>query len=373
MKLKILTDVEVIDANRDQWDAVAQDRAFFRHAWLMNWYKAMQTAEDSLHVVVGIDDQDRWYAVAPLLVSGRKLRLLGSGDACTDYAGLFSSLDQTLHQKFLEMVSDYLADEVRVGGALENVDSIELEGCGKLDVSTDYFGELLSAHGFAHHETETEGTWKVLLPNSFEQLNATFSKSMRRKTKAARKRLAADNTRVEYAHSLSFEKHWEQFEVLHQKRRSFLGQPGCFACPKFRTFLKSAARELIADDLAQLLVISIDAQPVSAVLLLKSENTCMMYQSGLDPEFASLEPGYQTNLAAIEFAIDVGYKYFDFLRGDEPYKARWSTTREAIFRRKYVPRKFGAQLKHGTWVIGRSIKNYVTGFGHAPGSATAPQ
>ena len=364
MKLTVFTDIETLESQRDCWDRVAGDRSFFRYSWLMNWYKAMRTEGDQLQVIVAMDDQGQWYAVAPLFISAGKLRLLGSGVACTDYAGLFSSLDTKPHRKFAEMVSDYLADSIRVGGPLESVDSIELEGCGKLDESADYFGELLSAHGFSHHEVETEGTWKVLLPESFDQLNATFSKSMRRKTKAAQKRLAADETRVEFADPESFERHWELFEMLHQKRREFLGQAGCFANQNFRTFLKTATDELLDASLAELLVIFHDERPISSVLLLKSDNSCMMYQSGLDPEFSALEPGYQTNTAAINYAISNGFKYFDFLRGDEPYKARWSTTRESILRRKYVPRKLVSQLKHGTWVIGRSIKNYMTGLGH---------
>jgi len=365
MKLSIFTDAQALELERDNWNKVAGNRAFFRYSWLMNWYETMHAESDQIHVLVATDDEDQWLAVAPFFISGTKLRLLGSGAACTDYAGPFSSLEPELHKKFVELVSDYLADNIRVGEALETVDCIELEGCARLCETANYLGELLSAHGFSDHETETEGTWKVLLPDSFDQLNATFSKSMRRKTKAARKRLANDDTRVEFTDKDSFETHWAQFEMLHQKRRKSLGQAGCFAHGNFAVFLKTATRELLAASLAELLVIYKDDCPISSVLLLKSDNTCMMYQSGLDPEFSSCEPGYQTNLAGIEYAIENGFKYFDFLRGDEPYKARWSTTREAILRRKYVPRKLTAQLKHGTWVLGRSIKNYMTGFGQS--------
>lgn len=362
MKITIFTDVESLERERACWDQVAGDRSFCRFSWLMNWYQAMRAQYDQIHVLVAMDDQENWLGVAPLFISGGKLRLLGSGNACTDYAGPFSSLEPESHKKFLELVSDYLADSIRLGGPLEDVDSIELEGCSKLDESADYLDELLSAHGFVQHETETEGTWKVLLPDSFDQLNATFSKSMKRKTKAARKRLAADDTRVEFTTRQSFETHWSQFEALHQKRRRFLGQPGCFADGNFAVFLKGAVRELLDASLAEMLFVYKNDCPISTVLLLKSDNVCMMYQSGLDPDYASVEPGYQTNLAAIQYAINNGFKYFDFLRGDEPYKARWSTSREPLVRRKYVPRKFKSQIIHGTWVIGRSIKSYMAGF-----------
>jgi len=224
MKLTLFTDIESLERERACWDQVAGDRSFCRYSWLMNWYRAMRAQYDHIHVLVAMDDQGQWYGVAPFFVVSGKLRLLGSGNACTDYAGPFSRLEPELHKNFIELVSDYLADSIRIGGPLEDVDSIELAGCSKLDESADYLGELLSAHGFASHETDTEGTWKVLLPDSFDQLNATFSKSMRRKTKAAKKRLAADDTHVEFADLESFENHWSQFEALHQKRRKFLGR-----------------------------------------------------------------------------------------------------------------------------------------------------
>ena len=373
MKLKVITDIQTLLKCRNQWNAVAGSRAFFRHEWMTNWFEAMESQGDHPHVIVAVEDdrsvsestqeQEEWFAIAPFFISKRKLRFLASGTACTDYANLFSSLGLDLHSRFCEMVAAYLHDEMCAGGELEEVDCLEFGGCGKQDTELTYFCELLTAHGFTPHETETEGAWKVLLPDTFAQLNATFSKSMRRKTKAAAKRLASPETEVVMANLESFNTLWSEFELLHQKRRKFLGQPGCFACPKFSRFLESAVHGLMSEQLANLMVIYHQGTPISSVLLLSSENTCMMYQSGLDPEYSSLEPGYQTNYAAIEFAIDSGFKYFDFLRGDEPYKARWSTTREPLLRRKYVPRKLSAQIKHGTWVIGRSIKNYMSGIG----------
>ena len=373
MKLKIINDIQTLLNCRSQWNAVAGTRAFFRHEWMVTWFQAMESEGDRPYVIVAVDDDrsvtdstpknQNWFGIAPFFISKRKMRFLASGTACTDYANLFSSLDLELHSEFCEMVAGYLNDNLCAGGELEDVDCVELEGCGKQDTELEYFCELLSAHGFTPHESETEGAWKVILPDTFAQLNATFSKSMRRKTKAAAKRLANPETEVVLATPDNFDKTWDEFEVLHQKRRVFLGQPGCFACPKFSQFLKLAVRDLVSAQLANLKVIYHQGTPISAVLLLTSETTCMMYQSGLDPEYSSLEPGYQTNYAAIEFAIEAGFKHFDFLRGDEPYKARWSTTREALLRRKYVPRKLSAQIKHGTWVIGRSIKNYISGTG----------
>ena len=358
MKIKIIDQLEELSNCESNWNGVAGERCFFSWQWCESWFRELAAEEDELHIIVAVDDDDRWLGIAPLVVSGRKLRFLGSGSACSDYVNLI--VDQSNYNVFAELIANYLATELANDGALSSVDVFEIEGCGGNDRNLDYFCEILKIKDFATHEIETEGTWKVLLPESFEQLNATFSKSMRRKTKAARKRLTEDDVNVLFADPENFGSLWDAFVYLHQKRRNAIGQLGCFADEKFQRFLRSATQGLMSSGRSDLVMIEKSGSPVAAVLLVYCGETCMMYQSGIDPEMASLEPGYQSVLVSIEHAIEKGCKFFDFLRGDEPYKARWSTTREPIFRRKFIPPKMSAQLKHSTWVIGRSIKNYVT-------------
>ena len=360
MKLKILEDIEQLRSSESQWNRVAGDRCFFSWQWCFSWFKEFSSEDDKLHVIVGVDNNGDWLGIAPLMVSGRRLRFLGSGTACSDYVNLIT--EESEYNLFAEAVTKYLAKEFGPAGLLSFVDAFEIEGGGGNDRKLDYFCELLRLQDFAMHETETEGTWKVLLPDSFEQLNATFSKSMRRKTKAAKKRLAESDVEEQFATPENFEKVWDSFVHLHQKRRNALGQLGCFSDENFERFLKSATKGLMELNRSDLILISKSGTPIAAMLLIYCGETCMMYQSGIEPAASSSEPGYQSVLVAIQHAIENDFKHFDFLRGDEPYKARWSTTREAIVRRKFVPPNMSAQLKHGTWVIGRSIKNYVTNF-----------
>lgn len=358
MKIKIIDQLKELAASESDWNSVAGERCFFTWQWCASWFKELAAEDDKLHIIVGVDNDGRWLGIAPLMVSGRKLRFLGSGAACSDYANLI--VEQSNYNAFAELVAKYLATEFTSDGVLSQVDVFEIEGCGGNDRNLDYFSELLQINDFAKHETETEGTWKVLLPESFDQLNATFSKSMRRKTKAARKRLAEPDIDVVFAGQDNFSTLWDTFVHLHQKRRNSIGQLGCFADEKFERFLRSAVTGLMSLGRSDLVVIKKAGSPIAAILLVYCDETCMMYQSGIDPEMASLEPGYQSVMVSIEHAIEKGFKFFDFLRGDEPYKGRWSTTREPIVRRKFIPPNMSAQLKHGTWVIGRSIKNYVT-------------
>jgi len=73
MKLSIFTDAQALELERDKWDQVAGNRAFFRYSWLMNWYEAMHAERDQVHVIVATDDQDQWIGIVPFFVASGKL------------------------------------------------------------------------------------------------------------------------------------------------------------------------------------------------------------------------------------------------------------------------------------------------------------
>ena len=358
MKIQLFTNFEELKSHRDQWDLLAGEFPFYRWAWLGSWFECMAT-EGTPAVLVGIKD-GQWIGIAPFWIDdnsgiSKRLRFWGDGKACTDYMGLIA--DPTDIEAFTFAVVDWLADECVSDGKFADVDLIELEGLSANCGSACLLTKGLEANGFASHVAELEGCWVNDLPSSWDELNAAFSKSMRRKTKKAVKRLADDACEIRSSRDGNFDKLWMTFVDLHQKRRSMLDEPGCFADSAFEQFLRRASQELIGEGRAELVVIDFDNQPLASMLLFNDQNTNYMYQSGADETRMKLEPGYQIAVTAIQTSIDSGLSHFDFMRGDEPYKARWSTTRVAMQSTRFVPRKLKAQVKHSLWLTGQAIKN----------------
>jgi hypothetical protein len=50
---------------------------------------------------------------------------------------------------------------------------------------------------------------------------------------------------------------------------------------------------------------------------------------------------------------------FDFLRGDEPYKARFGAQARPSVRIRVVPQLAAAQLRHNVWLAGIGLKKLV--------------
>ena len=62
---------------------------------------------------------------------------------------------------------------------------------------------------------------------------------------------------------------------------------------------------------------------VAAELQLRHRQTTYAYQAGIDPDSMDLEPGRLIMIATIRQELEAGNRGFDFLRGDEPYKAHF--------------------------------------------------
>ena len=361
MKLTLITNPETLEQHAKQWDAVAGNFPFFRFAWMNNWVKHLGK-NCQLAVLVAKDDDGQWLGIAPWCIDHshnmtKRLRYISSGIACTDYLQLITQPEN--ETEFSNAAVDWLLDNVGADGPFGRIDSIELDGIVLDSPETAYLVEMLTASGLGRHDMKIEGCWKTDLPSDWEEFESKCSKSMRRKTRKATRRLTDDQTEIRSSKNASFDDIWTTFVQLHQQRRQMLGQVGCFAEPDFAAFLENAIRELAESGHAEIVQIDREGMPLASMLLLNDGETVYMYQSGSCDQRAALEPGYQMVACAIQRSIDQGFKTFDFLRGDEPYKARWNTTRVPLSRVKFIPRSIAAQLKHSLWLTGRSLKHHV--------------
>ena len=65
----------------------------------------------------------------------------------------------------------------------------------------------------------------------------------------------------------------------------------------------------------------VEDRPAAALFCLEYGDTVGLYNSGFDPEARALSPGVVLIARTIEDAIARGFRRYDFLRGEEPYKS----------------------------------------------------
>jgi CelD/BcsL family acetyltransferase involved in cellulose biosynthesis len=105
--------------------------------------------------------------------------------------------------------------------------------------------------------------------------------------------------------------------------------------------------------------IELDGRPIAAEYQLADSRSVYAYQSGIDPAALRDEPGRLITIATLQKAIADGKKYFDFLRGDEAYKAHWRAQCHPTKDIRILPATSSARLRHSLWVASDSVKNWI--------------
>lgn len=311
-------------------------------------------------VLVGSDDDGTWKGIAPFYlergVFQNKIRLLGDGKTCTDYANLIANEEH--FEDFANSLAQWIVQRTKSDGFSKPV-TLELEGMSKQCSKTEKLVSAFERTGYLADPISIEGCWVSRLPDSWDELQKSFSKSLRRKTKKAVKNL--DSKKMEFLSSKTddWSLVWNHFVKLHQLRRQDLNQPGCFADSDFEMFLEQSSRLLAGNGMAEVAILKYEGVAMAATLIFNDGVTSYMYQSGMDPVYKSLDPGYLMIVHALRNSIKNGHRAFDFLRGDEPYKSRWKTERTELQTVRLIPSHLQARLGHQLWKSVKQMKSVV--------------
>ena len=294
--------------------------------------------------VVGIAPffQDRWLGQS-------RLRFVGSGKACTDYADLI--VDRNYRQAFIAAIANETPH-------FAGVELIEFEGVDDRGPAESLAAEF-SDKSWEYRKT-VDACWYLTLPNSWEEFCKAARGSLRRKIRKAEKRLEAKEVVIRSTDDdLDFEIAFATLVKLHQVRFESKGEPGVFADPAFESFLKQSARELCSQQRAEIFIAYVDSKPIGAHFYLLADSGPQFYQGGVLTSRMDLEPGHLMFTYAIKKAIANGYREFDFLRGNEPYKPFWGAVRRELFMVRLVSKKLKPTLVNMAFRFARRSKHLL--------------
>jgi GNAT superfamily N-acetyltransferase len=152
---------------------------------------------------------------------------------------------------------------------------------------------------------------------------------------------------------------FEILQRLHQMRRNSVGDAGCFADPRFEKFLLEATRRFLEQGTLRLQWTEVDGEPVAFDLGCVDGNGVFVYQTGFDPAKSDLSPGRLHFQASIMKAIEEGHPFFDFLRGDEPYKAHFRAAPISVLETRLIGPRIVPRLGHRLWKLQKRAKARV--------------
>ncbi len=358
------------------WDRLARDIPFRSWDWLTAWWRhygngqTEQLPAASLYVLGAVDSAGDLVGIAPWYVEhsasrGRVLRPLGGGEVCSDYLGV---LCQPEHEAAVaESLADWLMAAQRggpgqaSGPCADRWDLLELTAVDANDPSIRLLANALEARDAAVYRRPGPNCWRIDLPERWEQYLAMLSKDHRKQVRRACRRWLDSGRAV--LHTARCEEELARGEAilieLHRRRRANLGQAGCFASARFAAFHHEAMQAMLRAGRLALHWIELDGAAVAAEYHLVGGDVLYAYQSGIDPDALRDAPGALAHAAVIRRAIDERRRGFDFLRGDEPYKAHWRARPRASLEIHVVPPRVTARLRHGVWRSGQDVGRWL--------------
>ena len=119
----------------------------------------------------------------------------------------------------------------------------------------------------------------------------------------------------------------ERLFELHRMRWESRGEQGVLADPALQEFHRRAANPLV-----RMHALYVGGDVVGVLYGFARNGTMHFYLSGFDARFDRYSPGSLLIEYAVEYARSAGDRYFDFLRGPEPYKYRWGAVDRPQYR-----------------------------------------
>jgi len=349
LRVERISDTGRLAALRQPWNALVEDVPFRRWEWLEAWWRFFATSRDQLTVLAVYDVADRLVGLAPWYchrspIYGRELRFLGSGMVCSDYLTIFTA--PGAREAVTLSIANWLNTTFR-----GQWDALELEAVVADDPTATELAMRFALAGHVVYRRPALHCWRLELPTEWEEYIKSLSGTRRNMVrKLIRNRFDSGEAKVcwvETAEELN--RGLDILRDLHQRRRNTLGQPGCFATPGFDGFLKLVAERFLELDQLRLQWIELNGQPVAIEFDLAGGDVVYLYQSGIEPQAASDRPGWLGAIAALRRCGEDGYRAFDFMRGDEPYKAHWRAQPIALVDLRITAGQPAARVRQIIW------------------------
>ena len=333
-----------------EWQRLASEcyaaTVFQTYEWNAAWWQHFgRVPGRSLRVVTFRGPAGELVGLAPLMTSFwyatplRRLSFLGTGTS--DY------LDVLAAPGWEEAVSEGLYGYLQNVGGWQIADFQQLREGGFLRERRPAEGSALDSF-----EADGEACPYLALPSEWDMLLQGLGKKTRSNIgyydRGLHKVYAVEIGPVTDEGEL--DEQLDRLFELHQRRWNQRWLPGVFGGKRVQAFHRDAARRLLAKDWLRLFSLRLDGVTQASLYCFAYGDRLCYYQGGFEPTLARLSLGTVLTARAMQTAIAEGRQIFDFLRGDEPYKAKWTGASRVNVRRlitragtPFVPMARGAQ------------------------------
>ena len=307
------TPITSFDQIRPQWQQLlgrsVVNNLYITPVWQELWWSSFQDGR-SLAGFYLTDAGGDLTAIASLSRSGDHYSLVGNSDTF-DYNDFIVApgVEDTFYPTLLDTIS---AD----GGH-----QLDLHSISEDSPTLAILPELARQRGCTVAVSEEDVAPRLMLPPTWDDYLSGLTKKDRHELRRKLRRLEAHDNWRWYCVSDPAEAA-NRVDTFLDLMRSSDPAKAEFLSPDREAFFREIIAATAAEDVLRLFFLEMDDQVVAASLCLDYDGIRMLYNSGHDPEYRYYSVGLLLHSYCLRDALERGYRYFDFLRGNEPYKYR---------------------------------------------------
>ncbi len=320
MELNAYCDASAFEDLATEWNDLLRrapiNHIFYTWEWQKTWWDAYQPGE---LLILTCRAGDELLGIAPLFITGssgeRSAQIIGCVDV-TDYLDFI--VDAAHLQSVYAAFADYLAAN------RDRIDLLDLCNIPYESPTRELLPDLLADRGFRPAVEQQEVCPIIELPGNWRGYLSLLDKKQRHEIRRKIRRAHGSDKAIDWyivngCHNLEEEvAHFVRLMAASDKEKEeFLRN-----CNNLRFFEKIVPL-LHERGWLQMNFLTVDDARAAAYINFVYGDRVMVYNSGLDHrDFSDLSPGIVLMAYNIRHAIEQGFQYYDFLRGNEAYKYR---------------------------------------------------
>lgn len=316
--------IEIIQSESDflnlknEWNAhlikSASHVPFLRHEYLTSWWSTLGGGEwegGELLILTSRDQRNLLQGIAPFFLENQRILFLGSHQI-SDYLDLIAGPD-TLTDFVNELFGFLLSAES------PSWQILDLFNLPEDSPTIPLLHQAAESNGCSLKQEVLQPAPSLNLPGSWEnylnQLDDRYRHEIERKNRRAENYFLPVNWYIV-----------EDEGQLDQELGSFLElmahnpEKESFLNGKMITQMKSSAREAFLAGWLQLAFLTVGDIKAAGYLNFDYNGKIWVYNSGINPMFENISPGWVLLSKIIHWSIEAGRTELDFMRGDEAYK-----------------------------------------------------
>lgn len=307
------------------------DVPFLRHEYQYTWWQTLGGGEwknGQLWIAVGRGENGELLGIASCFKTQSesgvpKLMFIGSKEI-SDYLDLIVSTKDlpVFVESFLDKLGKLPATIWR---------QIDLFNIPEWSPTLEVIDKCASSFGWAVVREKLQTCPSVFLEGDWETYLNSLSKKQRHELRRKIRRVETQDQKVDF-HILT------ETEELHEGIETFLDLMSYdqdkldFLSQEMRSFMSVMMSQAFENGWLMLAFLKINEQVIAGYLNFDYKDHLWIYNSGINPDYLHLSPGWVLMGYIIQWAFERGRKGIDFLRGDERYKSRLGGKDRFIYR-----------------------------------------